>query len=202
MRTNGHNGFDSRLGSITSHAVMPDGRPFSGNNTPSNARKPKGSEAEQWANSSGTTSVPIDFRAFSDGTLVELVGDLNDSQTRLLIWKNGKTAIQDDFPHADGRFVPPVIDRSLVEAMCLPTAISRNATLKDLLQRTQECVSTYIDLQPQYVRLVTNFVLYTWFPDRLTVAPYLWVTGPCSAGKTKLLRLMHCLCRRLYWSAI
>lgn len=78
----------------------------------------------------------------------------------------------------------------------LPTAISPNATLEDLLQKTQKCVSTYVDLQPQHVRLVSNFVLYTWFADRLTVASYLWITGPCSAGKTKLLRLMHCLCRR------
>jgi hypothetical protein len=31
---------------------------------------------------------------------------------------------------------------------------------------------------------------------RLTVAPYLWTTGPCSAGKTKLLRHQHCLRRR------
>ena len=193
---NGHNGIDSRLHSITSHVVMPDGRPFSGNNTPRNERKSNRSDEGQRAKSSGTAYLPIDFRAFSDGTLVELVRDPSDLRPRLLIWKNGKAAIQDDFRHADGSFVPPDIDPSLMGAMRLPTAISRNATLQDLLQGTQKCISTYVDLQPQYVRLVSNFVLYTWFADRLTVAPYLWITGPCSAGKTKLLRLMHCLCRR------
>lgn len=193
---NGHNGSDSRLHSITSHVVMPDGRPFSGNNTPRNGRRSYRSDEGQRAKSSGTAYVPIDFRTFSDGTLVELVRDPSDLRPRLLIWKNGKTAIQDHFRHVDCTFVPPDIDPSLMGAMRLPTAISRKATLEDLLEGTQKCISTYVDLQPQYVRLVSNFVLYTWFLDRLTVAPYLWITGPCSAGKTKLLRLMHCLCRR------
>lgn len=193
---NGHNGIDSRFHSITSHVVMPDGRPFSGNNTPRNGRKSNRSDEGQRAKSSGTAYLPIDFRAFSDGTLVELVRDPSHLRPRLLIWKNGKTAIQDDFRQADCSFVPPDIDPSLLGAMRLPTAVSRNATLQDLLQGTQKCISTYVDLQPQYVRLVSNFVVYTWFADRLTVAPYLWITGPCCAGKTRLLRLMHCLCRR------
>jgi hypothetical protein len=200
MRTgntnNGHNGIDSRLHSITSHVVMPDGRPFSGNNTPRNGRKSNRSDDGRRAKPSAAAYLPIDFRAFSDGTLVDLIRDPNDLQPRLLIWKNGKTAIQHDFRHADCSFAPPDIDSSLMGAMRLPTAISRNATLHDLLQETQKCISTYVDLQPQYMRLVSNFVLYTWLADRLTVAPYLWITGPCSAGKTKLLRLMHCLCRR------
>lgn len=194
--SNGHNGSNLRLNSITSHIVMPDGRPFSGNNTPRNARRSNRSEEGRWAKPRGAAYLPIDFRAFSDGTLVELVRDPSDLRPQLLIWKNGKTAIQDEYRQADCSFVPPDIDPSLMGAIRLPTVISRNATLQELLQGTQKCISTYVDLEPQYMRLVSNFVLYTWFADRLTVAPYLWVTGPCSAGKTKLLRLMHCLCRR------
>jgi hypothetical protein len=196
MRNNGHNGCDSPLHSITSHVVMPDGRPYSGNNTPRNGRKTSRSGNAGWKKSNDIAHVPVEFRAFSDGTLVELVRNPSDSRPRLLIWKNGKAAIQDDFRHADCSFVPPDIDPSLMGATRLPNAISPNATLEDLLQRTQKCISTYVDLQPRYVRLVSNFVLCTWFADRLTVAPYLWITGPCSAGKTTLLRLMHCLCRR------
>jgi hypothetical protein len=191
----GHNGIDSRLHSITSHIVMPNGRPFSGNSTKRNGRRRNRSDEGQRAKLGDAAYLPIDFRAFSDGTMVELVRDPSDLRPQLLIWKNGKTAIQDEYRQADCSFVPPDIDPSLMGAMRLPTAISRNATLQELLQGTQKCISTYIDLQPHYVRLVSNFVLYTWLADRLTVAPYLWITGPCGAGKTKLLRLMHCLCR-------
>ena len=175
---------------------MPDGRPYSSSNTPRNGRKTSRSGNARWKKSNDVSHVPIDFRAFSDGTLVELVRNPKDSRPRLLIWKNGKATIEDEFCQADCSFVPPDLERSLFEATRLPTAISPNATLEDLFPKIQKCVSTYVDLQPQYVRLVSNFVLYSWFPDRLTVAPYLWITGPCSAGKTRLLRLMHCLCRR------
>jgi hypothetical protein len=196
MRNNGHNGCDSPLHSITSHVVMPDGRPYSGSNTPRNGRKTSRSGNAGWKKSNDIAHVPIDFHAFPDGTLVEMVRNPSDSQPRLLIWKNGKATIEDEFRHADWSFVPPDLERSLLEATRLPTTISPNTTLEDLLERTQKCISTYVDLQPEYVRLVSNFVLCTWLADRLTVAPYLWITGPCSAGKTKLLRLMHCLCRR------
>jgi hypothetical protein len=196
MRTNGHNSCDLPLRAITSHVVRPDGRPYSARNTPIHGRKSSHSGNTGWKQSNVIGHVPIDFRAFSDGILVDLVRDPSDLRPRLLIWKNEKTAIQDDFRHADCSFAPSDIDPSLMGAMRLPTAISRNAKLQDLLQGTQKCISTYVDLQPQYIRLVFHFVLYTWFADRLTVAPYLWITGPCSAGKTKLLRLMQCLCRR------
>jgi hypothetical protein len=170
MRNNGHSGCDSPLHSITSHVVMPDGRPYSGNNTPRSGRKTSRSGNAGWKKSNDIAPVPIDFRAFSDGTLVDLVRNPGDSRPRLLIWKNGKATIEDEFRHADLTFVPPGIERSLFEATRLPTAISPNATLEDLLQRTQKCVSTYVDLQPQYIRLVSNFVLCTWLADRLTVA--------------------------------
>ena len=199
MRNNNHNGPDDRyspLHSITSHIVMPDGKHLSGNNTPNNRRKSSRSEDGRWVKTNNTAYVPIDFRAFSDGTLVELVRDPSDLRPRLLVWKDGKTTIQDNFRYADRSFVPPSIERSLMGAMCLPAAISPCPTVEDLLRRTQDCLSTFIDLQPQHVRLICNFVLYSWFADRLTVAPYLWITGPYGAGQTKLLRLLHCLCRR------
>src|SRR5207245_742446 len=35
-----------------------------------------------------------------------------------------------------------------------------------------------------------------WFVDCLAVAPYLWIFGPPGSGKTTLMRLLHCFCRR------
>ena len=39
-------------------------------------------------------------------------------------------------------------------------------------------------------------ILSSWFPDCVKVVPYLWLVGPLESGKTTLLRLLHCLCRR------
>jgi hypothetical protein len=78
----------------------------------------------------------------------------------------------------------------------LPAALTPHGSLEDLVRRVQECISTYVDLEPRDVRLCTNIILHTWFVDCSTVTPYLWVTGPYGAGKTTLLRLLHCLCCR------
>ena len=83
-----------------------------------------------------------------------------------------------------------------MSAVRLPTALMPHGGLEDLLRRVRECISTYVDLEPQDVRLSTNIILHSWFADCATVTPYLWVTGPSGAGKTTLLRLLHCLCRR------
>jgi len=175
---------------------MPDGKPFPSKNTPSNRLNRNGSENVPRARSDNTGHEPLDFRALPDGTLVELVRDPNRPRLRFLIWRDGNARIQDDFQPADRLFVPPLVDPSLMSAVRLPTAVTPHGSLEDLLQRAQECISTYVDLRPQYVRLASNFILHTWFLDRSTIAPYLWVTGPYSAGKTTLLRLLHCLCRR------
>jgi hypothetical protein len=197
MRNNGHNDLDSRTHEIGSRIVMPDGKRFSASHIPSNGQNPN----RAWAKPHSEMAEPIDFRAFSDGTIVDLLRDPGDERPRFLVWKSGQAAVRNDFHYADRSFVPPHVEVALMRAIRLPIAITADADVGDLLQNLRECILTYIDLQPQSVRLVSNFILYTWFADRLTVAPYLWVTGPYGAGKTKLLRLLHCLCRRALLSS-
>jgi hypothetical protein len=104
--------------------------------------------------------------------------------------------VQDFFNYGGSQFVPLRIGVSLLRATCLPTGISPCGGAAELLGEIEACISEYIELKPEHVRLVCNFVLYSWFQDRLSVAPYLWVIGPYGAGKTRLLRLLHALCRR------
>lgn len=181
---------------MTRQIGMPGGKPFSSKQKPRNGVNGNHSENVRCQNSDDVGDEFIDFRAFPDGTLVELLRQPSDLRLRFLVWKNGSAAIQNDFRYADRLFVPLRADQSLVGAIRLPTAVTPNKTLEDLLQEIQECIAAYVDLQPQYVRLASYFILHTWFADRLTVTPYLWVTGPYGAGKTTLLRLLHCLCRR------
>jgi hypothetical protein len=48
----------------------------------------------------------------------------------------------------------------------------------------------------QYVPVLADFVLSTWFVDRFSVAPYLSVVGLPQSGKTTLLKLLRLVCRR------
>ena len=54
----------------------------------------------------------------------------------------------------------------------------------------------YVDLDDRDYDLAAHYSLHSWFGDVGSVAPYLWVIGPSSGGKTTLLRLMSALCRR------
>jgi hypothetical protein len=139
----------------------------------------------------------LSFRAFRDSTLVEVVKNPSQpSRLRFLIWNAGMVTFQEHFQYGGLRFAPPRLDVSLLHAIRLPTGISSCGNAAKLLGEIAACISEYIELAPECVRVVSNFVLYTWFQDRLSVAPYLWVIGSYSAGKTRLLRLLHTLCRR------
>ena len=115
---------------------------------------------------------------------------------RFLIWNAEAVKFQESFEYGGSQFVPPRIPVGLADAIRLPTGIARCGDAAELLEQIGLCVSEYINLAPEYVRLVSNFVLCTWFQDFLAVAAYLWVIGPYTAGKTRLLRLLHALCRR------
>ena len=193
---NRHNGHGSGLDSITPQLVMPDGRRFSSKQKPSNGHKGKRFENVPCLDSESTEQEHVAFRQFPDGTFVDLVRDPSKLRLQFLVWKNGTAKTQDNFQQAERLFVPPLIDPSLMSAVRLPTALRSNGGLDDLLRRIQECIFTYVDLEPQDVRMCANIILHSWFVDCLTVTPYLWVTGPYGAGKTTLLRLLHCLCRR------
>jgi hypothetical protein len=141
--------------------------------------------------------VPLNFGEFSDGTRVELVrSSTHVGQLRFLIWKAGEFKLADSFCYDGTQFVLPRFDTSLLSATRLPTGITAGGDAAELLDGIAQSISEYVELSPNHVRLVANFVLSTWFQDRLSVAPYLWVIGPYSAGKTRLLSLLHALCRR------
>jgi hypothetical protein len=54
----------------------------------------------------------------------------------------------------------------------------------------------YADCDLSDRKLLAHFALYSWVADLLPVAPYIWVTGPHSYGKTTLLQIMSAMCRR------
>src|SRR5215470_9767410 len=65
-----------------------------------------------------------------------------------------------------------------------------------LLAEISSTVSKFVKLRKQQLLIVACFVLASWFPDCFEAAPYLWVVGPLGSAKTKLLRLLWCMCRR------
>jgi len=142
-----------------------------------------------------TSSRAVQFARLKSGDLVDLVREPSGNLS-LIIYRDGKTTVQDCLSDGGTTLVPPKVDRSLAEAVRWPTFVDANDTPRQLLDDMKCALRQYVDLDDRDYDLVAHFSLYSWFGDVGTVAPYLWVIGPYSGGKTTLLRLMSALCRR------
>ncbi|MBZ5574636.1 MAG: hypothetical protein LAO09_22500 [Acidobacteriia bacterium] len=140
---------------------------------------------------------PLGSETFPDGTIADLVRNPALFQRpAFVIWKDGTARIQECFRYGGHDFIPLKIEPSLFAAIQLPSGVEKCGDAPALLSEIRHYVAQYVEIEPQYLRLVANFVLSTWFADCCEIAPYLWVIGPSSAGKTTLLRILHALCRR------
>ena len=146
---------------------------------------------------SGPEPEPLEFRAFPDGTLVDLVRDATaPERPSLLISKAGIVTFQKEFLYGEKMFVPRQVEPSLFAAIRLPKRIVPSRSTSEIFCELQDCLATYVDLTQEQQHLMVAFLMSTWFQDVLPIAPYLWVTGPYGSGKTTLLRIMECVCRR------
>ncbi len=150
------------------------------------------------ANKSEDSSViEIDFVELKDGTLVELVEDSkNPGRTCFALWKNGEVQFVDRLEQ-DGRVCVPLSRKSeVLGRLRLPTAVMPYGSVQALLGGLEALISQCVAVDEKYVSVLADFVLSTWFVDRLEVAPYLSVVGLPQSGKTTLLRVLSLVCHR------
>jgi len=193
---NGGNGNGVRTdgGCFFRHQLfLPDGTPYELNG---GLHGPNGGQAAGVPLDS-TGAVPIDFRAFEDGTFVDLVRDLGNSQElKLLVHRGAAAGVHKSFQHSGTLYVPPHLDSGLLRAVELPHRFEPCGDPCALWRRVQECIHHYIDLPQEEALAVSAFVFHSWLFDCSPVAVYLWVSGPPYSGKSTLLRLLGALCRR------
>jgi hypothetical protein len=144
--------------------------------------------------------VTTDFADLSDGTLLELVRPegSGSNQFKFLSWNAGTSSIVDSFRQGGNLLVPPRLDERLHRNLNLrlPTGVGELLSARELFVFVCNLIRELIALPERSICLTAAFVLSTWFIERLFFAPYLCISGPDESGKTKLLRLLHCLCRR------
>ena len=135
------------------------------------------------------------FEICPDGTLVDLVrervGDIG-----FVVWRDGTPSFHGTYQNEDVTLVPPRVHPSFVDAVRLPKTLGTSETPRTLLSEIDDVLGTYLDLDKSDRKLLGHFGLCTWLPDRQQVAPYLWILGLFSCGKTTLLHLLSAICRR------
>jgi energy-coupling factor transporter ATP-binding protein EcfA2 len=129
--------------------------------------------------------------------LVETIRDpKNPERLMFLMWENGKPTVVPQIEREGKIFVPPDPTSGSFPLLSLPNGLGTCCGVSELLAELASTISKFVKLFYKQSLIVATFVLTSWFPDCLEAAPYLSVVGPTGSGKTKLLKLLRCLCRR------
>ena len=128
--------------------------------------------------------------ALSDGYSFELIKD-DVGSLSFLDSKSAKS--QQRINHAGQEFVPPELTPSVLEALTLPSRRTDCGSTEDLFSQIFGLFVQY-GLSEDAAQVCTYFVIATWFPESLPVAPCLILTGAESEARV-ILQLLSCFAR-------
>jgi hypothetical protein len=146
-----------------------------------------------------TTVAPtreFESAVLSDGRIVDLIGCTRAQDLEFLVWQDGQIHRASSIEHDNQRMIVPKLDATVISALRLPTAVKACPPVSEMFLQLMEQIEMCVDVSKEHSFLIAAFIVSTWFADRLSIVPYLAVCGPLDSGRTKLLRLLHCLCRR------
>ena len=141
--------------------------------------------------------MPTTSTVLEDGALVELVYDPKAWRTSLAVWRNQACELVQsiELPNG-GRIVPYSPANNLIknDAVLLPSGPEEYGSEADLVAEIQAYIHRYVDLSPQFERIASYYVLFSWLYDSFNELPYLRVRGDYGSGKTRFLLVAGSLC--------
>ena len=139
----------------------------------------------------------IDFAELEDGSLAEIIEDpANPTKSLLAVYKDGTVQYTEKWRHRDRVLVPVPRVGQVSKHISLPAGSEPYGGLKELKQDVARFFVSCLDVEDRWRMLMTAFVFSSWFPEKLSVAPYLALLGPPGSGKTTAMRVLSLLCRR------
>jgi hypothetical protein len=149
------------------------------------------------SNNPATQFVEIDFAELSDGSLVEMIQDPADPTKSLLaVYKDGSVQYAEQWRDGNRVLVPLPRTDEMLKHVRLPSGSEAYGEFDELVTNVACFFKSCLDVEVSGRMLMTAFVLSTWFPEKLQVAPYLALLGPPGSGKTTAMRILSLLCRR------
>ena len=139
----------------------------------------------------------IDFAELEDGSLAEMMEDpVIPTKSLLAVYKGGTVQYVEKWRNGDRVLIPLPRAGQVLKHISLPAGSEPYVGLEELTQNVACFLYSCLDLEVSSRMLVTAFMLSTWFPEKLPVAPYLALLGPPGSGKTTAMRILSLLCRR------
>jgi hypothetical protein len=141
--------------------------------------------------------VEIDFAELPDSSLVEMIEDpANPEKSLLAVYKNGTVRYTEELHDGNRVLVPLSRTDQLLKHIRLPEGAEPYDGLQNLMADVGYFLLVCLDVEHSVWLLMIAYVLSSWFPEMLPVAPYLALVGPPGSGKTTAMRILSLLCRR------
>ena len=77
--------------------------------------------------------------------------------------------------------------------VCLAAGVEACGSVPDLISDIVTILGDCLDLDQDSRKLLSAFVISTWIPEKLSVAPYLALVGPPGSGKTTAMLILNSL---------
>lgn len=91
--------------------------------------------------------------------------------------------------------IKPIVDElELKEAVLLPTKAEDFGTIQEFLREIEDYINTYCDLNPDFVKFASWYVLLTAVTDKLNTVPYLRFLGDTGTGKSRAVDIIGRIC--------
>jgi hypothetical protein len=133
---------------------------------------------------------------FSNAT-IELVADpLDNYRLNLLLWDGSRATIAPSIKYGRYVYKPIALEPTFLNTVHWPKSSVRYGSTRSLFEKVLSVITQHVEIPDPSARLLTHFVLSTWFPDRLSLCPGLAILGPTDSDGIQVLRLLRCLCRR------
>jgi hypothetical protein len=141
--------------------------------------------------------VPTASAVLEDGAVVELVYEPTARRTSLAVWRGQacETVPSLELP-TGARLVPYSPENNLIknDVVLLPARPEEHGSEAELVAEIQTYIHRYVDLSPQFERIASYYVLFSWLYDGFNELPYLRVRGDYGSGKTRFLLVVGSVC--------
>ena len=148
--------------------------------------------------------IPAVSACLADGTMVELVYDLEKRRTSFAVWRGDSWKIEETYETIAGeRLVPFSPNNNLIrnEVVLLPGAPREFDSEQALLSDIQSFIHRYVDFRPVFEQIASYYVLLTWLYDAFNEMPYLRLRGDWGSGKTRALMTVGSLCYKAFFAS-
>jgi len=132
---------------------------------------------------------------FSDGTVIELMRNVNNQGIALVRWKNEHFETADRVEHSGAVYSAAPVPPSIVRAVRLPARIGPPETTEDLFRDLHSFFTGHSGQLDSCVTPLVFAVFASWLSPVLPIAPIVSIFAPPGSPKTRILQLLGMVCR-------